>query len=161
MSKRPDLFTSYQKEISIFPNNTQKFWFVTLLLSSIYICFIASDYWIILITNALLVSIAAWGLNIVSGLAGQINLAHGVFVGIGTYTSAVLGGVATRSVIGFEMDLLIWLPLSGIVAALIGVLISPIAVRLKGLNLGLVTLAFVFIGSVSYTHLTLPTIYSV
>ena len=79
MSKRPDLFTSYQKEISIFPNNTQKFWFVTLLITSIYVCFIASDYWIILITNALLVSIAAWGLNIVSGLAGQINLDSGDF----------------------------------------------------------------------------------
>ena len=144
MSKRPDLFTSYQKEISIFPNNTQKFWFITLLIASIYVCFISSDYWLILLTNALLVSIAAWGLNIVSGLAGQINLAHGVFVGIGTYTSAVLGGVATRSVIGFELDLIIWLPLSGIAAALIGLIISPIAVRLKGLNLGLVTLAFVF-----------------
>ena len=126
MSKRPDLFTSYQKEISIFPNNTQKFWFITLLIASIYVCFIASDYWLILLTNALLVSIAAWGLNIVSGLAGQINLAHGVFVGIGTYTSAVLGGVATRSVIGFELDLIIWLPLSGIAAALIGLIISPI-----------------------------------
>ena len=157
MSKRPDLFTSYQKEISIFPNNTQKFWFITLLIASIYVCFVASDYWLILLTNALLVSIAAWGLNIVSGLAGQINLAHGVFVGIGTYTSAVLGGVATRSVIGFELDLIIWLPLSGIVAALIGLIISPIAVRLKGLNLGLVTLAFVFIGAHFFNNMTFVT----
>ena len=157
MSKRPDLYTSYQKEISIFPNNTQKFWFLVLLVSSIFVCFISSDYWIILLTNALLVSIAAWGLNIVSGLAGQINLAHGVFVGIGTYTSAVIGGVATRSVIGYELDLILWLPLSGFVAALIGVLISPIAVRLKGLNLGLVTLAFVFIGSHFFSNMVFVT----
>ena len=77
MSKRPDLYTSYRKETSIFPNNTQKFWFLVMLISAILVCFVASDYWLILLTNALLVSIAAWGLNIVSGLAGQINLAHG------------------------------------------------------------------------------------
>ena len=54
----------------------------------------------LLVTTSLLIAIASWGLNIVSGMAGQINLAHGVFVGIGTYTSAVIGGVATSSVIG-------------------------------------------------------------
>ena len=96
-------------------------------------------------------------LNIVSGLAGQINLAHGVFVGIGTYTSAVLGGVATRSVIGYELDMLIWLPLSGIVAAIVGVIISPIAVRLKGLNLALVTLALVFVGSHIFSNMVFIT----
>ena len=157
MSNRPDLYTSYREESSIFPNNTQKFWFIVLLISAILVCFVASDYWLILLTNALLVSIAAWGLNIVSGLAGQINLAHGVFVGIGTYASAVMGGVATRSVIGYELDLLLWLPLSGLIAALVGVLISPIAVRLKGLNLGLVTLAFVFIGSHFFSNMVFVT----
>ncbi len=157
MSKRPDLFTDYSKEVSIFRNNFQRFWFLILIGISIFICFISSDYWLILITNALLVSIAAWGLNIVSGLAGQINLAHGVFVGIGTYTSAVLGGVATRSVIGYELDMLIWLPLSGIVAAIVGVIISPIAVRLKGLNLALVTLALVFVGSHIFSNMVFIT----
>ena len=96
---------------------------------------------------------AAWGLNIVSGFAGQISLAHGVFVGIGTYTAAVLGGVATTYVIGYELDMIIWLPLSGLSAALIGLLIAPISVRLKGLNLGLVTLALVFIGSHLFSNL--------
>ena len=38
-------------------------------------------------------------------------------------------------------------PISGIVAALVGIIISPVSARLKGLNLGLVTLAIVFIGS--------------
>ena len=46
-----------------------------------------------------------------------------------------------------NLDMIIWLPLSGVVAAIVGLLIAPITVRLKGLNLGLVTLALVFIGS--------------
>ena len=45
---------------------------------SFAIPFILSNYWILLITTSLLIAIASWGLNIVSGYAGQVNLGHGV-----------------------------------------------------------------------------------
>ena len=95
MRGRPNLFVDYKKESAILSNNTQKFWFTLMIIFSLGLVFVASDYWILLLTTAFLIAVAAWGLNIVSGFAGQISLAHGVFVGIGTYTSAVLGGVAT------------------------------------------------------------------
>ena len=142
MRGRPNLYTDYQKESSIFSNNTQKSWFGILVTLSVAFCFLASDYWILLLTTSFLIAIAGWGLNIVSGLAGQINLAHGVFIGVGTYASAVIGGVATSSVIGFELDMIFWLPLAGVAAAVVGLIIAPITVKLKGLNL-----ALVFIGS--------------
>ena len=135
MKSRPNLYTNYAKETAIFSNNTQKFWFFVLLLLSISLCFVATDYWILLISRSLAFSIGAWGINIVSGLAGQITLAHGSFIGIGVYTAAVLGGVASNSVWGLELDMLIWLPVAGIVAALFSFILSPIAVRLKGLKL--------------------------
>ena len=153
MSKRPDLYTSYKTETSIFPTPFQKFWFALLVVFSFAIPFILSNYWILLITTSLLIAIASWGLNIVSGYAGQVNLGHGVFVGIGTYVSSVLGGVATTSVIGYELDMVIWLPLSGLAATFIGIILSPVSARLKGLNLGLVTLALVFIGSHFFSNL--------
>ena len=153
MSKRPDLYTSYKTETSIFPTPFQKFWFALLVVFSFAIPFILSNYWILLITTSLLIAIASWGLNIVSGYAGQVNLGHGVFVGIGTYVSSVLGGVATTSVIGYELDMVIWLPLSGLAATLIGIILSPVSARLIGLNLGLVTLALVFIGSHFFSNL--------
>ena len=153
MSKRPDLYTSYKTETSIFPTPFQKFWFALLVVFSFAIPFILSNYWILLITTSLLIAIASWGLNIVSGYAGQVNLGHGVFVGIGTYVSSVLGGVATTSVIGYELDMVIWLSLSGLAATLIGIILSPVSARLKGLNLGLVTLALVFIGSHFFSNL--------
>ena len=153
MRGRPNLYTDYGKESAVLPNLTQKFWFFVLLFSAFSLCLVDSDYWILLLTTSFLIAVAAWGLNIVSGFAGQISLAHGVFVGIGTYTAAVLGGVATTYVIGYELDMIIWLPLSGLSAALIGLLIAPISVRLKGLNLGLVTLALVFIGSHLFSNL--------
>ena len=153
MRGRPSLYTDYNKETAIFSNLTQKLWFFILLVFAFGLVLIASDYWILLLTTSFLISVAAWGLNIISGFAGQISLAHGVFVGIGTYTASVLGGVATTYVIGYELDMIVWLPLSGLAAALIGLLIAPISVRLKGLNLGLVTLALVFIGSHLFSNL--------
>ena len=111
MRGRPNLYTDYRKESAVLPNLTQKFWFVVLLFFAFSLCLIASDYWILLLTTSFLIAVAAWGLNIVSGFAGQISLAHGVFVGIGTYTASVLGGVATTYVIGYELDMIIWLSL--------------------------------------------------
>ena len=153
MRKRPDLYTNYKSESAIFSTLTQKAWFTVLVFTSLLLPFYLNNYWMLLVTTSLLIAIASWGLNIVSGMAGQINLAHGVFVGIGAYTSAVIGGVATSSVIGFELDMIFWLPISGIVSALIGIIISPVSARLKGLNLGLVTLAIVFIGSHFFSNL--------
>ena len=147
MKSRPNLYTNYEKETAIFSNNTQKFWFAVLFVLSVSLCFVATDYWILLISRSLTFSIGAWGINIVSGLAGQITLAHGSFIGIGVYTAAVLGGAASSSVWGLELDMLIWLPAAGIVAALFSLILAPLAVRLKGLNLALVTLAFLFICS--------------
>ena len=49
--------------------------------------------------------------------------------------------------------MIVWLPLSGVVAGLVGLIIAPISVRLKGLNLGLVTLALVFIASHLFSNL--------
>ena len=47
---------------------------------------------------------------------------------------------------GLALSWLIWLPAAGIVAALVGALIGPSALRLKGFYLGIVSLALVFIG---------------
>ena len=90
MKSRPNLYTNYAKETAIFSNNTQKYWFAVLMVLSVSLCFIATDYWILLISRSLAFSIGAWGINIVSGLAGQITLAHGSFIGIGVYTAAVI-----------------------------------------------------------------------
>ena len=100
MRKRPDLYTNYKSESAIFSTVTQKIWFFVLISLSIFFPLYLSNYWILLVTTSLLIAIASWGLNIVSGMAGQINLAHGVFVGIGAYTSAVIGGVASSATTG-------------------------------------------------------------
>ena len=49
--------------------------------------------------------------------------------------------------------MILWLPLAGVSAAIVGLLVAPITVKLKGLNLALVTLALVFIGSHLFSNL--------
>jgi branched-chain amino acid transport system permease protein len=89
-------------------------------------------------TFVVIAAIGATGLNIVTGYAGQISLGHAAFLGVGAYTGAVLG--ADHGVSAF-----IWIPAAGVVAALLGAVVGPIALRLRGLYLAIVTLGLVFI----------------
>ena len=76
-----------------------------------------------------------WGLNIVVGLAGLLDLGYVAFYAVGAYSYALL---ATQ----FELSFWICLPLAGIFAAFWGVLLGFPVLRLRGDYLAIVTLAF-------------------
>ena len=76
-----------------------------------------------------------WGLNIVVGLAGLLDLGYVAFYAVGAYSYALL---ATH----FELSFWICLPLAGILAAFWGVLLGFPVLRLRGDYLAIVTLAF-------------------
>jgi len=111
---------------------------------------VATEDWFTIVNFTLIAAIASLGLNILSGYAGQVSLGMAFFMSIGAYTAAVLGGTPPTTPLdplGLGLSFLIWLPASGIVAALVGGLVGPTALRLKGFYLGIVTLALVFIGN--------------
>ncbi|HEY8580948.1 MAG TPA: high-affinity branched-chain amino acid ABC transporter permease LivM, partial [Beijerinckiaceae bacterium] len=76
-----------------------------------------------------------WGLNIVVGLAGLLDLGYVAFYAVGAYAYALL---ATT----FGLSFWICLPLAGVLAAFWGVLLGFPVLRLRGDYLALVTLAF-------------------
>jgi branched-chain amino acid transport system permease protein len=76
-----------------------------------------------------------FGLNIVVGLAGLLDLGYVAFYAVGAYTYALLA-----KTFGFSFYLL--LPLAGILAALWGVLLGFPVLRLRGDYLAIVTMAF-------------------
>ncbi len=76
-----------------------------------------------------------WGLNIVVGLAGLLDLGYVAFYAVGAYSYALL---ATT----FGLTFWICLPLAGILAAFTGILLGFPVLRLRGDYLALVTLAF-------------------
>jgi branched-chain amino acid transport system permease protein len=89
-------------------------------------------------TFVVIAAIGATGLNVLTGYAGQISLGHAAFLGVGAYTGAVLGA-------DHGVGALVWIPAAGVAAALLGALLGPIALRLRGLYLAIVTLGLVFI----------------
>ena len=76
-----------------------------------------------------------WGLNVVVGLAGLLDLGYVAFYAVGAYSYALL---ATN----FGLTFWICLPLAGILAALWGVMLGFPVLRLRGDYLAIVTLAF-------------------
>ena len=89
------------------------------------------DLGILVLTYVML----GWGLNIVVGLAGLLDLGYVAFYAVGAYSYALL----TQNV-GFSFW--ISLPLAGILAALWGVMLGFPVLRLRGDYLAIVTLAF-------------------
>ena len=76
-----------------------------------------------------------WGLNIVVGLAGLLDLGYVAFYAVGAYSFALLAQ-------NFGWSFWICLPLAGILAAFWGVLLGFPVLRLRGDYLAIVTLAF-------------------
>lgn len=112
-----------------------------------FVRFLGDSNWLRPMTEVLIFAIAALGFNILAGVAGQVSLGHAFFMGVGACTAAVLGGPeGSERFWGLGLPIWVWLPAAGIVAAAVGILISPTAVRLRGLYLAIVTLGLVFIG---------------
>ncbi|UVO39525.1 high-affinity branched-chain amino acid ABC transporter permease LivM [Bradyrhizobium arachidis] len=76
-----------------------------------------------------------WGLNVVVGLAGLLDLGYVAFYAVGAYSYALL---ATN----FGWSFWVCLPLAGMLAALWGVMLGFPVLRLRGDYLAIVTLAF-------------------
>lgn len=125
---------SYKQDREIFRTNFLRFWmivfFVAVLTGPLYL----NNYLLSLANLTGIAIIGAMGLNILTGLAGQISLGHGAFIGVGAYASALL---TTR--LGFSF----WvaLPLAGFITAFVGMTFGVPSLRIKGLYLAIATLA--------------------
>jgi branched-chain amino acid transport system permease protein len=115
--------------------------------------FLGDSDWLLLIDRMLVFAIAALGLNLLTGVAGQVSLGHSFFMAVGAYTAVLLGGGAGNTIWGLGLPIWIWLPAAGVVAALVGILVAPTAVRVRGLYLAFVTLGLVFIGQYVWRNL--------
>jgi len=76
-----------------------------------------------------------WGLNIVVGLAGLLDLGYVAFYAVGAYSYALLAK-------SFGFSFWILLPLAGILSSFWGILLGFPVLRLRGDYLAIVTLAF-------------------
>jgi branched-chain amino acid transport system permease protein len=84
-------------------------------------------------------AIGAIGLNLLTGFTGQVSLGHAFFIGTGAYVTAYLGGQR-------GWPFLVCLLAAAVAGGLIGGLIGPFALRLRGNYLAIITLGLVFVG---------------
>ncbi len=97
----------------------------------------ADRYLVDVATLVLIYVMLGWGLNIVVGLAGLLDLGYVAFYAVGAYSFALLGTTP-----GLEFSFWICLPIAGVCAAAFGVLLGYPVLRLRGDYLAIVTLGF-------------------
>ncbi len=159
MFGRPNLYTNYRQEAQLLPTWTQKAVFAAFVavlflmpfdlpvINQIpLVRFLGDSEWLFPASITLVFLIAALGLNLLSGVGGQVSLGHAFFMGVGACAAVYLGGTSGETTWGHSLPIWVWLPGAGIAAALVGVAVSPVAVRLRGLYLAVVTLGLVFVG---------------
>ncbi len=100
---------------------------------------VLGEYWTTIFVYAGIASIGAIGLNLLTGLAGQVSMGHAVFYGIGAYGAAIF---ADRWGLPFPL----WLIAAAAVGGVVGGLVGPFALRLRGNYLVIVSLGLLVIG---------------
>ncbi|MHC6222718.1 branched-chain amino acid ABC transporter ATP-binding protein/permease [Arthrobacter sp. MMS24-S77] len=93
-------------------------------------------YFVFLGTTAIVAMISLLGLGIVTGSAGMMALCQLSFAAVGAWVVSWLNSVDAPG------GLMVWLPLGGLAAAAAGVVVGLPALRLRGVNLAVVTLGF-------------------
>jgi branched-chain amino acid transport system permease protein len=97
------------------------------------------DYWATVLVYAGIASVGALGLNLLTGVTGQVSLGHAAFYGIGAYAAAVLAD-------GARLPFPLWLIGASAAGGVVGGLAGPFALRLRGNYLVIVSLGLLVLG---------------
>ena len=100
---------------------------------------VASEYWLQAVLIPFLVyALAALGLNLLTGYAGQLSLGTGGFMAVGAYS-------AFKLVTAFPgLSIIVVFLLAGLMAAAVGIVFGIPSLRIKGFYLAVATLAAQF-----------------
>jgi len=129
--------TSYDQDIDLAKHGGHRFWYSLLLLALLAAPWVVAEYWLSQLTFILIYGIVGLGLMLLSGFTGLFSLGHAAFLGVGAYTEAVLAAKGWP----FPLSMALAMALS----ASVGVVVGLPALRVKGIYLGIATLAFGFI----------------
>jgi branched-chain amino acid transport system permease protein len=131
---------SYREDQQIFPIRQDRIAFAALLaVFYLAVPFVADEYWLkAILIPTLIFALAAIGLNILTGYAGQLSLGSAAFMAVGAFAAYNF----MLRVPG--MPILAAMALGGVTAAGVGVLFGLPSLRIKGFYLAVATLAAQF-----------------
>ncbi len=135
-----DFKTSYRSDGQTFPIRLDRWgYYVVVAIAFGIIPFVINDYWAsAVLVPFLIYAIAAMGLNILTGYAGQVSLGTGGFMAVGAYSVYKLMTAFP------EVSIVIHILLAGGITAAVGVLFGLPSLRIKGFYLAVATLAAQF-----------------
>ncbi|QWF85363.1 branched-chain amino acid ABC transporter ATP-binding protein/permease [Amycolatopsis sp. CA-230715] len=107
-------------------------------------------YFVYLGISAIVAGISLLGLGVVTGSAGMISLCQLTFGAVGAWV------VSALNVAGAPGGFVVWLLLGGLAAGLAGILVGLPALRLRGINLAVVTLGLAAAADVTLVQLQFP-----
>ena len=129
--------TDYAEARSLLRSRKEKVTCVGLMLALAIAPFVLPTYYVGEVTFILIMCVASVGLMVLTGLTGQVSLGQAAFVGIGAYVHAIL--------LTAGVPLPISLALTLVAAGFAGFCVGLPAIRVSGLHLAMVTLAFAIV----------------
>jgi branched-chain amino acid transport system permease protein len=127
------LKTGPAQDIDLAKHAGHRFWYGVLLLALCAAPWSIDDYWLAQLTFVLIYGIAGLGLMLLCGFTGLLSLGHAAFLGVGAYAHAIL----TNAGVPFPVAIACVAALT----AAVGVVVGVPALRVKGIYLGMATLA--------------------
>jgi branched-chain amino acid transport system permease protein len=133
------MVVGYGDDLRLFRSRLTQVAMIVLLLVFLFLPLQVDDFWLGVLNFVAIFAIGGIGLNLLTGYTGQVSLGHAFFVAVGAFTAAYFGG---------ELDwpMWLWLPAAALLGAFIGAVVGPIALRLSGNYLAIVTLGLLFLG---------------
>ena len=129
--------TDYNQDIRLAKHGGHVFWYGLLVLFLLVAPWVIQEYWLAQLTFVLIYAIVGLGLMLLAGFTGLFSLGHAAFLGVGAYTQAIMVNA------GIPFPLAI--ACAGLLSAAVGMVVGLPALRVKGIYLGMATLAFGFI----------------
>ena len=132
--------TSYAADQALFPLFQDRIGLALMaVVAFVVIPLTANDFFLSsILIPVLIFTLAAIGLNILTGYAGQLSLGTGAFMGVGAYATYKLTTLFP------DLNIILVMLLSGLFAAAIGVVFGLPSLRIKGFYLAIATLASQF-----------------
>ena len=138
-SRNADMVVDYRDDLRLFPSGLAKVGIGLLVVLWMAAPMNLTDYQLNVLNYAGVAAIGAIGLNLLTGYTGQVSLGHGFFIAVGSYAVGYFGG-------DHGLPIVVWLPLAAVIGGLVGAIVGPFALRLRGNYLVIVTLGLLFVG---------------
>ncbi|WP_295537969.1 branched-chain amino acid ABC transporter permease [uncultured Pseudacidovorax sp.] len=129
--------TSYAQDIDLARHGGHRFWYSLLGVVLLAAPWLLDEYWLAQLNFVLIYSVVGLGLMLLAGFTGQFSIGHAAFLGTGAYTQGVLVNLG----LPFPLAMMA----AALLSAAVGVVVAMPALRVKGIYLGIATLAFGFI----------------